>query len=140
MLYAIRAQGAGHRKPPAGDSPAAMATDDLGFGGDSLPCEFDADGRVLKCRVGCQTPKDADQTPASYDAAIEAKIDPAYLERLRAAMRKVLATYDRRELQGSLIYQVYDDWKLACKAGRRVDLEKLIAWLETKAQARPAAA
>lgn len=148
VLYAIRARGGGHRKPPAkgsktipaGDTPAAMATEDLGFGGDSLPCEFDADGRVLRCLVGCQTPKDADQTPVSYDAAVEAKIDPGCLEPLRAAMRKLLETYQRRELQGSLIYQVYDDWKLACKAGRRVDLEKLIAWLETRARARRTAA
>lgn len=148
VLYAIRAQGGGRKKPhakssatiPAGDTAEAMATEDVRFGGDSLPCEFDEDGRVLQCLVGCQSPKDAPQTPASYDTSVEAKIPEEFLERLREAMGQLLSTYSPRELQGSLVYGVYDDWKVACKAGRRVDLDKLVTWLEERAAARASGA
>ena len=149
VLYAIRAQGGGHKKPhsakksatiPVGEAPEAMATEDLTFGGDNLPCEFDAEGRVTQCLVGCQSPKDAAQTPDSYTAAVEAKISAEYLERLRGAMQALLATYPKRELQGGLLYQVYDDWKVACKAGRRVDMDKLVDWLQERARSRRDAA
>ena len=149
VLYAIRAQGGG-RKPkpgkadsgktiPAGDAAEAMATEDLGFGGDNLPCEFDEEGRVTKCLVGCQSPKDAAQTPASYDASVAAKIPDEYGERLATAMAELLSTYKKAELQGTLVYGIYDDWKRACSAGRRVDLDKLVEWLQANAQTRRAA-
>ena len=149
VLYAIRAKGGGHKpKPgasnsgktiPVGEAAEAMATEDLSFGGDDLPCEFDDDGCVTKCLVGCQSPQDPAQTPESYQASVEAKIPPEYLERLTAAMRELLATYKKAELQGALIYAIYDDWKRACSAGRRVDLDKLVDWLQARANARRAA-
>jgi hypothetical protein len=145
VLYAIRAQGGGRKKAkahaksttiPAGDDAEAMATEDLGFGGDSLPCEYDDEGRVTRCLVGVQSPKDAAQTPDSYAQAVEAKIPDEHRERLTAAMADLLSTYEERELHGSLIYQLYDEWKQACKAGRRVDLDKLVDWLEARATKR----
>ena len=149
VLYAIRAKGGGHRpKPeksaggktiPVGETAAAMADEDVQFGGDNLPCEFDADGRVTRCLVGAQTPKDAAQTPESYDAAVEAKIPPEYVEGLIVSMTELLSTYRPTELQGSLIYNLYDEWKVACKAGRRVDLDKLAEWLATRAETRSTA-
>ncbi len=148
VLYAIRAKGGGRRpKPdksaggktiPVGETPEAMADEDVRFGGDSLPCEFDAHGHVLKCLVGCLTPKDAAQTPDSYDVGVEAKIPDEHLEPLRSGMANLLSTYRQAELRGTLIYDLYDDWKNACKAGRRVDLDKLVQWLETRAAARGA--
>ncbi len=147
VLYAIRAQGGG-RKPkkaksgqsiPVGESMAAMATEDVRFGGDDLPCEHDEDGRVTRCLVGCQSPKDAAQTPASYDAGVEAKIPPEILGPLADAMEQLLSTYKPAELQGSLIYAIYDDWKIACKAGRRVDLDKLVLWLQDRTETRRSA-
>jgi hypothetical protein len=140
VLYAIRARGGG-RKPaaerdasiPVGD---AMVTEDLMFGGDPLPCEFDDDGRVAKCLVGAQSPKDPAQTPDSYEAAVEAKIPEEYLETLRSGMSALLTSYSQPELQGSLLYEVYDEWKVACRAGRRVDLDQLVIWLGERARER----
>ncbi len=146
VLYAIRAKGGGHRPEPtktnssktipAGDAAEAMATDDISFGGDNLPCEFDEDGSVARCLVGCQSPKDAAQTPQSYDASVATKIPPEYLEPLTTAMTQLLSSYKQAELQGALIYNIYDDWKRACGAGRRVDLDKLVDWLERNARTR----
>jgi hypothetical protein len=140
VLYAIRARGAG-RKPKSeqpGSIPVgeALETDDVMFGGDPLPCEFDDRGRVTRCLVGAASEKDPPQTAESYEAAVEGKIPEEYLERLRAAMAALLGTYPRPELQGRLLYQIYDDWKKACAAGRRVDLDRLMAWLEERAEAR----
>ena len=148
VLYAIRAQGSGRRPKnasaksgksiPAGDGATAMSTHDIRFGGDDLPCEYDSEGHVSQCLVGCQSPQDAAQTPASYDAGVEAKIPAQFIEPLTAWMQRLLSTYKPAELQGALIYRLYDDWKLACKAGRRVDLDELVQWLQTRSVARDA--
>jgi hypothetical protein len=140
VLYAIRARGGGKPKSRS-DAPSLLvgepvAPDDLMFGGDPLPCEMDEDGRVLKCLVGAKTPKDAAQTPESYQQAVEEKIPEEYLERLRSAMNTLLATYSKPELNGRLLYDTYDDWKKAAGTGRRVDLDQLVTWLEEKAKAR----
>jgi hypothetical protein len=143
VLFAIRARGGG-RKAKAereGAAPEAapverMETDDLAFGGDPIPCEFGDDGRLVRCLVGARTPQDPAQTPESYDAAVEAKIPEEYLEPLQAAMTGLLATYPQPELQTRMLYQVYDEWKRECAAGRRVDLDQLVAWLEDRARER----
>lgn len=140
VLFAIRARGGG-RKKPAGEEASAppaerMETDDLVFGGDPLPCEFAEDGRLARCLVGARAPDDPAQTPESYDAAVEAKIPAEYLERLRAAMAGLLATYPQPDLQTRTLYQVYDEWKRDCAAGRRVDLDQLVAWLEGRTRDR----
>ena len=54
-------------------------------------------------------------------------------------MEQLLSTYKPAELQGSLIYAIYDDWKIACKAGRRVDLDKLVLWLQDRTETRRSA-
>ncbi|HIG17225.1 MAG TPA: hypothetical protein EYQ31_08005 [Candidatus Handelsmanbacteria bacterium] len=146
VLYAIRAQGGGRRLRsgraksgktiPAGEGPVVMTTDDVHFGDDDLPCTYDDDGHVLTCLVGCQSPQDAAQTAASYDAGVEAKIPTEHIEALTAAMQQLLSTYKPAELQGSLIYFLYNDWKVACKAGRQVDLDKLVQWLQARIEDR----
>lgn len=147
VLYAIRAQG-GARKPkhpkeaaaiPAGDGEELLANEELGFGGDSLPCEMDDDGTVLKCFVGCRSGKDHPQTPDSYDFNVEAKIKPEYLGPLTESMHDLLSSYKTAELGGKLIYRLYDEWKKDCKAGRRVDLDELVTWLQERAERRNAA-
>lgn len=146
VLYAIRAQG-GARKPkhpdeaaaiPAGAGEEALANEEIGFGGDSLPCEMDDDGRVLKCYVGCRSSKDQPQTPDSYDFNVQSKIKGEYLELLTDGMRELLSSYKKAELGGKLIYRLYDEWKKDCKAGRRVDLDKLVTWLQERTERRAA--
>lgn len=147
VLYAIRAKGGGKAKShskssktiPAGDTAQALATEDVRFGGDSLPCEFDVEGRVLRCLVGVQAPKDAAQTPDSYRSAVQEKIPPEHLAALSDAMAALLATYQEKELLGSLLYDIYDEWKQGCKAGRRVDLDLLVKWLGDRARTRQGA-
>jgi len=151
VLYAIRAQGGGYRKPkkggadkgsiPVGKDAKVLAADEIAFGGDSLPCELDADGRVLRCLVGCRSPRDKAQTPSSYEHDVEAKIKGEYLELLTNGMRELLSSYKPAELGGRLIYRRYDDFKRACAAGRRIDLDALVEWLkeETRKRARTAA-
>jgi hypothetical protein len=144
VLYAIRARGGSRKPKPEGSDSIPVGekleTDDLVFGGDPLPCVFDEDGRVTRCLVGARTPRDPAQTPDSYDKAVEAKIPEEYLEPLRSAMASLLATYPKLELNGSLLYRVYDEWKIANKAGRRVDLDELTGWLEERTRARGGAA
>lgn len=145
VLYAIRAQGGARTKPkhpkeaaaiPTNEGDEPLANEELGFGGDSLPCEMDEDGRVLKCLVGCRSPKDAAQTPRSYDSNVDAKISAEYRSDLEEGMRRLLETYKAVELGGKLVYRLYDGWKKDCKAGRRVDLDKLLEWLEEHAERR----
>ena len=146
VLYAIRAQRGGrpsvskHPKKaaaiPTGSGKQVLASDELGFGGDSLPCEFDDDGRVLKCFVGCQSAKDKPQTSRTYNSNVEGKIAQEYLDALSSAMKSFLSTYKAAELGGRLIYRLYDQWKKECKAGRRVDMDQLLEWLAEKTKAR----
>lgn len=145
VLYAIRAQGGARAKPkhpkeaaaiPTSDDDEPLANEELGFGGDSLPCEMDEDGRVLKCLVGCRSPKDQAQTPRSYDSQVGGKVPSEYRAQLEEQMRRLLKTYKPVELGGKLIYRLYDDWKKECKAGRRVDMDELLAWLEEHAERR----
>lgn len=147
VLYAIRAQG-GRRVPkhpkeaakiPAGDKAEALATDEIGFGGDSLACKLDEDGRVLECLVGCQGPKDKGQTPKSYDFNVRSKFKDDFYTQLEDKFRELMSLYDRREIAGRWIYRTYDDWKKACKAGRRVGLEELLEWLDERIQQKEAA-
>lgn len=150
VLYAIRAQGGGRvpKKPkhpkeaaalPVGKKDEPLTNSELGFGGDSLPCEMDDDDRVLKCLVGCQSPKDSAQTPKSYDFNIRSKFKDDMYTQLEDKMRELMSHYDKMEIAGRWIYRTYDDWKKACKAGRRVDLEGLLEWLDERIQQKEAA-
>ncbi len=146
VLYAIRAQG-GRRpklegpkksKIAAGDGPVVLTTESVTFGDDDLPCRYE-DGRVSKCFVGCETPQDAAQTPASYDSNVDAKIPPEYIESLTTSMLALLVSYKRAELRGPILYTLYNDWKTACQAGRAVDLDQLMKWLQTETEAHGSA-
>ncbi|MBT6143807.1 MAG: hypothetical protein HOH74_00180, partial [Gemmatimonadetes bacterium] len=108
----------------------------VSFGDDELPCRYDADGHVARCLVGCDTPQDAAQTPASYDANVDAKIPPDYVEPLTGSMKELLTTYKRAELKGPLLYSLYNDWKIDCQTGRAVDLDQLVQWLKAQTKAR----
>ena len=149
VLYAIRAQGGGYRggksstkkgSIPAGAATKVLTTDELAFGGDSLPCEMDEDGRVVKCLVGCKSPKDKAQTPSTYERDVEGKVPLELRQELTEAMQALLSTYSKMELSGRLIYRIYDQWKKECKAGRRVDLNNLLDWLRERAEDRKKAA
>jgi len=145
VLYAIRAQG-GRRpklegpkktsKNASGEAPPKIVADDISFGDDELPCRYDDDGRVAKCLVGYETPQDAAQTPASYDANVDGKIPPEFIEPLTVSMLELLTTYKRAELKGPLLYSLYNDWKIDCQAGRAVDVDQLLKWLKAQTKAR----
>ncbi len=131
VLYAIRAQG--RRKPRGETKPErrpAPKSETLSFAGDELPVVRE-EGAV-RGWVGHQ----AKQTPASYRADVEGKFPDGYYDRLRACFRRLLTTYRPAELDSRLTYDLYDAWKKACGVGRRVDLDRLLAWCEEHAAGR----
>jgi hypothetical protein len=137
VLYAIRA--AGGPKHTKGDGGAAAATaspaappakDELAFGGDRL--EVVREGGKVRGRVGGAEM----QTPQSYRYHVVKKFPAGSYDKLEAAFRRVLATYKPGELNSRLTYQLYDEWKKSCGAGRLVDLDKLTAWCDKRAADR----
>jgi hypothetical protein len=137
VLYAIRARGpkqpSGDRTAPRPSRPARRAgkREVLSFGGDQLDVSYDPEGRV-RGRVGGAQP----QTPESYRASVERKFPPGYYDRLEECFRKLFKAYAPRALDSRLIYDLYDQWKQECGAGRRVDLDKLLAWCHQRAKGR----
>ena len=65
-------------------------------------------------------------------------LPPGYFGRLTEAFQKVFKAYPPKTLDSRLVYDIYDEWKKACAVGRRVDLDRLIAWCEERAGGRPA--
>ena len=128
VLYAIRAAGKPKHKddqPGATTAPAAppSAPPQLSFAGDRLDVVYDTQGKV-RGRVGGEKP----QTPERYRAHVAAKFPAGYRHQLEEAFRRVLKTYRPAELNSRLTYQLYDEWKKTCGAGRMVDLDRLIGW------------
>jgi hypothetical protein len=138
VLYAIRAAGktrhaggeAEAAAAPHHAAPQAAATEQLTFGGDNLDVVRDARGKV-EGLVGGGRP----QTSASYRTNVAVKFPPGYYEKLERCFRELLAKYPPRRLNSRLLYDLYDQWKKSCAAGRSVDLDKLLAWCKRRAAA-----
>ncbi len=132
VLYAIRARGQPKKtekeKPPPRKKPSARVKQ-LHFGGDDLPV-IREDSKV-RGLVGHERP----QTPASYEASVEAKFPAGYYEKLAKAFRALLKQYPPSQLNTRLLYDLYDEWKRQCGVGRRVDLDELVRWCRERAEA-----
>jgi hypothetical protein len=136
VLYAIRAN---MRPEPSQPGAAAkpkrrLRADQIEFGGDKLDVVYDESGRLLG-RVGGDRP----QTPRSYRTSSARKFPEGYLERVTEAFQKVLDQIPPEQLDGPMIYDVYDQWKKEAGVGRRVDLDRLIEWCQLRAGALKAA-
>src|SRR5581483_7280671 len=122
VLYAIRAQGkprhAAEGKPKARPRKRAPV-EQVHFGGDDLDVVRAEDG-TIRGRVGGE----ALQTPESYEAAVAEKFPDGYYRRLERAFRRWLKKYRPKELEGGLVYDLYDEWKRTCGKGRLVDLDE----------------
>lgn len=128
VLYAIRARPRAHTLPASGGQTTALQTrrrtsHQIHFGGDDLDVGYDVDGR-LRGKVGGGRP----QTAATYRSAVRGQFPDGYYERLERALRGLLKTYPPRALRGRAVYDLYDEWKRACAAGRLVDLGRLVEW------------
>jgi len=136
VLYAIRANM--RPEPGKATGPAKpkrrLRADQIEFGGDKLDVVYDESGRLLG-RVGGDRP----QTPRSYRASVARKFPEGYLERVTDAFQKVLDRVPPKQLDGPMIYDLYDQWKKEAGVGRRVDLDRLIEWCERRAGAVKAA-
>jgi hypothetical protein len=144
VLYAIRANKRPEPAQEAEGKPkprARRGVDELRFAGDTLDVVYDEAGHVQGVVGG-----DRPQTPRSYRVSVANKFPPGYLGRLTEAFQKVLKAYPPKTLDSRLVYDIYDEWKKACAVGRRVDLDRLLAWCDQRAggklgpKAQPAAA
>ncbi|HVS39869.1 MAG TPA: hypothetical protein VMS17_30200 [Gemmataceae bacterium] len=132
VLYAIRARPRVHAPASQPGAPAARAKKKanahrIHFCGDDIDVAYDVDGR-LRGKVGGGRP----QTPASYEAAVQAKFPPHYYEEAQKAFRDLMKTFPPRALAGRLVYDMYDQWKKACGVGRLVDLDRLLEWVRRR--------
>jgi len=136
VLYAIRAGGTVHKKAApakaAAPAPPAPPPAQIDFGGDKINVTHDAAGKVQGL-VGGEGP----QTAQSYRRAVIHKYPPGYYARLEEAFRLVLHTHKPSELNSRLLYDLYDNWKKSCGAGRLIDLDKLLAWCDKRTTGRP---
>jgi hypothetical protein len=138
VLYAIRAAGktrhAGSESEapaaPHAEQPQAAPTEQLAFCGDNLDVIRDDHGKVQGL-VGHGRP----QTSASYHSNVQVKFPPGYYEKLQRSFRELLKKYPPRRVNSRLLYDLYDQWKKSCGAGRSVDLDKLLAWCKRRAAA-----
>ena len=63
---------------------------------------------------------------------IKAKFPEGWYKRLATAFAKYLDGYDAGQLEN--LFDLYKPWRDGCKIGfNRVDLDKLIQWLEERA-------
>jgi hypothetical protein len=137
LLYAIykaksqagkgKAETEPKKKPP---HVAEAKTETLQFGGQAFQVIYGG-GRRLKQTVVGHEVHDARQ----YDSQIKAKFPVGWYDRLAKAFGKYLAAHDPAELdKGQTLFDLYKAWRDANKVGlNRVDLEKLLRWLEARA-------
>ncbi len=136
VLYAIRAAGKPRQKEApskaARRKPSGPPPEQIDFGGDKMDIKRDARGKVQ----GLVGHKEA-QTAQSYRKAVIHKYPPGYYDKLEEAFRDLFKKYKPSELNSRQLYNLYDNWKKSCGVGRSVDLDKLLAWCEERAAARP---
>jgi len=124
LLYAIFKAKAQAKKK---ELPTEIETETLQFGGQEFQVIY-GKGKRLKQTVVGHVVHDADE----YDSQIKAKFPEGWYDRLSKAFDKYLAGYDARQLEN--LFDLYKAWRDGCKIGfNRVDLEKLIQWLEERA-------
>jgi hypothetical protein len=129
VLYAIRAQRVRHKVEQTQREPAAKKRprgELLRFGGDDLEVTYDANGH-MRGHVGGEP-----QTQASHRANVRAKFPDGYHERLQRAFRRVFKALPPSILEGRQVYNLYDQWKKTCGVGRRVDLDCLLRWCDSR--------
>jgi hypothetical protein len=132
LLYAIfkaKAQAKKAEKEPAKkkELPEEIAAKSrpLQFGRQEFQVIY-GKGKKLKQTVLGHEVHDADE----YDSRIKAKFPEGWYDRLAKAFDKYLAAHDPEELNKGL-FDLYKAWRDENKVGfNRVDLEKLLAWLE----------
>jgi hypothetical protein len=136
VLYAIRANKRPEPSAASDGKPKARprrGVDELRFAGDTLDVVYDESGHVQGVVGG-----DRPQTPRSYRVSVANKFPPGYFGRLSEAFQKVLKSYPPKTLDSRLVYDIYDEWKKVCAVGRRVDLDRLIAWCDRRASGKVA--
>jgi hypothetical protein len=130
VLFAIRANK--QRKKPETEAhpterrrkPAAEVT----FSGECIPVDYDDAGHLMGLVGG-----DRPQTATTYQRSVAAKFPDGFYDRLSKAFARVLKTIPPKQMEGRLVYDLYDQWKRQCGVGRLVDLDKLLAWCERRA-------
>jgi hypothetical protein len=97
------------------------------FGGQKFTVIYDDAKHLRKTVVGHEI-----QTPEKYDSQVEGKFPDDWHDRLAKAFDKYLEPHKPQELNtGNTLYELYKAWRDECKVGfNRVDLEKLVEWLE----------
>jgi len=136
VLYAIRANRPSRvveykDKEAAESVKEALAApadlDTVEFGGDELQVSRDGRGRLVG-RVGNALP----QTAQTYRYKVRGKFPEGYYDKVRDAFRAFFKQYPKDRLNTRELYNLYDQWKKACGAGRLVDLDKLIRWCQER--------
>lgn len=139
LLYAIFKARSQKKREKAEEEPAkkkelpkeiVAKTKPLQFGGQDFQVIYGKGKRLRQTVVGHEV-HDAEE----YDSQIKAKFPEGWYERLAKAFNKYLAAHDSDELNGgNVLFDLYKAWRDECKVGfNRVDLEKLLAWLEERA-------
>lgn len=136
LLYAIFKAKAQKKREKTEEEPTkkkelpkeiVAKTKPLQFGGQDFQVIYGKGKRLKQTVVGHEV-HDAEE----YDSQIRAKFPDGWYERLANAFDKYLAAHDPDELNGgNVLFDLYKAWRDECKVGfNRVDLEKLLVWLE----------
>ncbi len=105
-----------------------VKTKTLQFGGQEFQVIY-GKGKKLKQSVVGHEVHDADE----YDSQIKAKFPEGWYDRLAKAFAKYLKAFDPGQIDKGL-FDLYKVWRDQNKVGfNRVDLEKLVAWIEERA-------
>jgi hypothetical protein len=137
LLYAIyKAKAQARKEKPESEAQQELPkeiearTKPLQFGGQEFQVIYSEGKRLKQTVVGHKV-----HDPKDYNTGIEAKFPEGWHQRLAKAFDKYLAAYDADQLnQGSHLFDLYKAGRDETKVGfNRVDLEKLIDWLEEHA-------
>ena len=120
-------KGAEKKMPP---EVKKAKTGTIEFGGKEFLAIYDGRKRPSKTVVGHEI-----QTPDKFDSQIKEKFPEGWYNRLSKAFDGYLANHAPSELNsGNTFFDLYKAWRDECKVGiNRVDLEKLVQWLEEHA-------
>jgi len=133
LLYAIFKAKAQAKKESAESKKKELPTEIeaktklLQFGRQEFQVIYGKGKRLKQTVVGHEV-HDAEE----YDSQIKAKFPEGWYDRLATAFDKYLDGYDARQLEN--LFDLYKRWRDENKIGfNRVDLERLIQWLEERA-------
>ena len=116
------------KKMPAEVQKAKTGT--IEFGGKEFMAIYDGRKHPSKTVVGHEI-----QTPDKFDSQIKEKFPEGWYDRISEAFDRYLTSHTPSELHsGNTLFDLYKAWRDECKVGvNRVDLEKLVQWLEEHA-------